>query len=269
MTQNQTFKTVSYRTGQWQECEIPIISEKPVSLSVNGETWLTFMCTPTHLEALAAGFLFNEGIVDQQGDIASIKVCPESDAIDVWLNRTVKKPESWTRTSGCSGGETTVREPVFPRGMLTADDGMLITAQQISDLLRLLGESQHLYKISGGVHTSAISDGVKIIVVAEDIGRHNTLDKLAGRLLLEDIHLSRKIILTTGRVSSEMIQKSGRIGAQIVISRTSPTSLSVEMAKELGMTLVGYARQDRFTVYAHAERLIYAKEGKVDKGEAP
>lgn len=96
------------------------------------------------------------------------------------------------------------------------------------------------------------------MIAAEDIGRHNTLDKIAGRYIMERINPVRKIIVTTGRISSEMIQKAGRIGAEVVISRTSPSSLSVQMADELGITLIGYARRDRFTIYTHREVILSA-----------
>jgi FdhD protein len=99
---------------------------------------------------------------------------------------------------------------------------------------------------------------VKILIAAEDIGRHNTLDKIAGRYIMERINPVRKIIVTTGRISSEMIQKAGRIGAGVVILRTSPSSLSVQMADELGITLIGYAQRDRFTIYAHPEGILSA-----------
>ncbi len=118
-----------------------------------------------------------------------------------------------------------------------------------------LKQAQELYRKSGGVHTSALSDGERLILVAEDIGRHNTLDKLAGRCLLEQVRLEKKIILTTGRISSEMMQKAGRMGAMMVVSRTSPSSLSVNMAEQMGITLIGYARGDRYTVYAHPEKI--------------
>ncbi len=261
-TQKIILNTLSYRSGKWEQKRTNIISEQSINLTVNNEPWLTFMCTPTDLEALAVGFLYNEEIIETMEDVASVRVCPEQTNIDVWLNTSVKKPENWTRTTGCSGGETSMPNGA-PRIIKVVDhNGAALPSERVGELIYLLGEVQTLYKESGGVHTSALSDGEKILIVAEDIGRHNTLDKISGRYIMEGIKPARKIILTTGRISSEMIQKAGRIGASVVISRTSPSSLSVEMADELGITLIGYARRDRFTIYAHPEGIHSAPKGK-------
>ena len=117
-------------------------------------------------------------------------------------------------------------------------------------------EAQELYRLSGGVHSSCLSDGERIYVTMEDIGRHNTLDKIAGRCLIENIHLSNKIILTTGRISSEMLQKAARLKAAILVSRTSPSSLSIALANQVGITLIGYARRNGFNVYSHPQRVL-------------
>jgi FdhD protein len=215
--------------------------------------WLTFMCTPVDLELMAAGFLFNEGVVASADEIADVRVCASGDNIDVWLRHYVEKPKNWRRTSGCTGGMTSVVQKAPEHKII---NGGVLLASQVSDLIGQLFESQQLYRLSGGVHTSGLSDGQSIIAVAEDIGRHNTLDKLAGRMLLEEIHPARRIILTTGRISSEMLQKSSRMEASVVISRTSPSSLSIEMAEAQGITLIGYARRNRFNVYTHSERII-------------
>ncbi len=219
------------------------------------------MCTPTDLEALAIGFLYNEEVIETMDEVASVRVCPEETNIDVWLNRSVKKPENWARTTGCSGGETSVGNKPLQVGNADTKGGTWLAGEKVGELIELLSEVQDLYRESGGVHTSALSDGDKIVIAAEDIGRHNTLDKIAGRFIMERIHPERQIILTTGRISSEMIQKAGRIGAEVVISRTSPSSLSVRMADELGITLIGYARRDRFTVYTHAEKIEHVTFG--------
>ena len=138
-----------------------------------------------------------------------------------------------------------------------------MTPEQVNQLLVLLLKSQLLYRSAGGVHTSVLSDGVKVIASAEDIGRHNTLDKIAGLCLLHDFRPAHRFLMTTGRISSEMIQKSARIGATLVISRTSPTSMSILLAEQMGITLVGYARGGQFNVYSHPERIPIMDRSKI------
>jgi FdhD protein len=250
---NQPIKYSQFRSGSWETVEAGVIVETPVSLTVNGETWLTFMCTPNHLDALGVGFLFNEGLIERASDIADLRLCPTWDNVDVWLYRTVDKPREWKRTSGCTGGYTAATLIEIPRPAL---NGLSISPRTITELIDTLFDSQDLYRKVGGVHTSILSDGRDFVLMAEDIGRHNSLDKLAGRYLLEGIELENKILLTTGRISSEMLQKAARLGAAVVVSRTSPSSMSIDMADQMGITLIGYARRDRFNAYTHPERLF-------------
>lgn len=253
-------------TDHSSQVEAEIITETPVSLTVNNEVWLTFMCTPVHLEAMAVGFLFNEGLIQTLDEVADVRLCAAGDNVDVWLHHSIEKPEKWRRTSGCTGGITSVEENLakIDPSQVQFADGAALTRQQIGQLIGELFESQDLYRKTGGVHTSALSDGQKIYIVAEDIGRHNTLDKIAGRCLLEKIEMPRRILLTTGRISSEMIQKAGRLGAAVVISRTSPSSLSIQLAERWGITLIGYARRNRFNLYTHPERLLLEKIERLD-----
>ena len=118
-----------------------------------------------------------------------------------------------------------------------------------------LFDAQSLYRETGGVHTSGLCDGEKIVISAEDIGRHNTLDKIAGLCLMKNVWPETRILITTGRISSEMLQKAARMQAPILISRTSPSSLSIEMAERYGITLIGYARKHRFNVYSNKQRI--------------
>jgi FdhD protein len=264
---SKDLNTFSYRAGRWQYASANIIAEQAVTLTVNNQAWLTFMCTPGDLEAMGIGFLYNEEIIERVEEVASVYVCSTGDHIDIWLNHSVKKSEEWTRTSGCSGGRTSVAKNLIAAPGVTHTNGNLLPAGRIGELMGQLGAAQDLYRKTGGVHTSALSDGEKLILVAEDIGRHNTLDKLAGRCLLERISMAKKILLTTGRISSEMIQKAGRMGATIVISRTSPSTLSVQMAEKLGITLIGYAKSERFIVYSHPERILFIPTGKTIRQE--
>jgi FdhD protein len=246
-----------YSAGKWEALDKGIIIETPVSLTVNGQVWLTLMCTPIDLEALAVGFLFNEGVLKNKEEIELVQVCPQGDNVDVWLNHPVEQPKDWRRTSGCTGGATAViLEQMHPE----LKNGFVLTPGSIQTHIETLHENQDLYREVGGVHTSILSDGKHVVATGEDVGRHNSLDKIAGKCLLGDLQPSRKILVTTGRVSSEMIQKAARIGAPIVISRTSASSLSVMLAEKWGITLIGYARRDQFIVYTHAGRILQPAE---------
>ncbi len=245
-----------YEFKKWKPFDAETIVESPVSLTVNGEVWLTFMCTPVNLEAMSVGFLYNEGVIASMGEVEDARVCEHGDNVDVWLNRSVEQPRSWRRTSGCTGGVTAVDLLARPDVSFNGDQPR-VTPESIGHLVELLFESQELYRETGGVHTSALSDGEKIVFVAEDIGRHNTLDKIAGLCLMNNEWPSKRILITTGRISSEMLQKAARIQAPIIISRTSPSSLSIEMAERYGITLIGYARRDRFNVYSNVQRVNF------------
>jgi len=234
-----------------------VITEQSVSLTVNGKIWLTFMCTPINLEELAVGFLFNENVISNRDEILDIYVCEHKDNVDIWLDKSVEEPKNWRRTSGCTGGYTAaVLEEVSP----VKSNGLVLSPEKILGLVRELFESQEVYRKTGGVHSSALADGEKIVFQLEDVGRHNTLDKIAGKILLGDLKINTKVILSTGRISSEMLQKAARLQTTILISRTSPTSMSVELADKLGITLIGYARGHRFNVYSHPERVRFERK---------
>lgn len=246
-------KAYRYRTATgWEAQPMRVITEEAVSLYVNGEPWLSFTCTPADLEELAVGFLYNENVIETWEDVAAVDVRGGGSMIDVWLRRTVERPQFWQRTSGCAGGVTS-SEPPKPQPVCA--NGRKVAPAWLLDAMEQLLEIQELYRETGGVHCSALSDGTKILARAEDIGRHNTLDKLAGCKLRETISADPLIVLTTGRVSSEMLQKSARMGASVVVSRTSATTQSVALARELRITLVGYARKIGFLTYTHPERL--------------
>jgi FdhD protein len=250
--------------GIWTTELGSVPTEIPVTLTVNGEPWLEFMCTPEYLEALGIGFLYNEGLIRTLAEIVQHRVCTAGDNIDVWIDHPVEKPVRWRMTSGCAGGVTASGDelkyndpklPAPPRGLREHFGEITITASRINELVLELFREQRLHRRSGGIHASALSDGRLLILSCEDIGRHNTLDKLAGRILLENISEPRRAILTTGRISSEMLQKAAQMGIAIVVSFTAPTSLAVQLADYWGMTLIGYAQHEHFKVYAHPERI--------------
>ena len=243
-----------YEFKKWESLDAETIVETPVSLTVNGQVWLTFMCTPVDLEAMAVGFLFNEGIIETMNEVEDVRVCEHGDNVDVWLNRSVEQPTSWRRTSGCTGGVTAV-DALARVDVSFNGDQPRVRPEAVGHLVEQFFEAQTLYRKTGGVHSSALCDGEKIVVIADDIGRHNTLDKISGLCLMNGISPETKILITTGRISSEMLQKAARMSSPILISRTSPSSLSIEMAERYGITLIGYARRHRFSVYSNPQRV--------------
>ncbi|MBI3942147.1 MAG: formate dehydrogenase accessory sulfurtransferase FdhD [Chloroflexi bacterium] len=256
-----------------------VIGETRWTLYVNRREWVTFMCSPLQLHYLALGFLRSENIINSLEDVAWLRVyeapdrvywyCPEFGynglltirtceeavgAIDVRLtNRDIKLPAIRTLTSGCGGG-ITFQDLTTSAGPV--DSTRQVTFGQLVTQLEALQESAHLYQQSRGVHTSALSDGNRLLLYAEDVGRHNTLDKIYGGTLMEHIDPTGQILLSTGRVSSEMLAKAAKMGVPIVVSRTSPTSLSVRLAQEWRITLVGYARSRAMNVYTFPERIL-------------
>lgn len=245
--------TIVKRDGA-EAVEAQIIHEQLVTFFVNGQELATMMCTPCDVDALALGFLANEGVIRTRDDVRALHVCPSGSCVDVWLREaSFEPPRRMVLTSGCGGGVTfddlsKVHEPI--------DGDICVTPEQLWELMDELYRRAHLYSRARGVHTSVFSDGERVLVSAEDVGRHNTLDKLRGRALLEGIDTTNGIILTTGRISSEMINKVRSMGVPLVCSRTSPTSLSVRLAAEWRMTLVGYLRRNSMNIYTSPERVI-------------
>ena len=254
ITPQKSIHYEQYEFQKWKSFDAETIVETQVSLTVNGTVWITFMCTPVNLEALAGGFLYNENILEKMDEVSDVRVCEHGDNVDVWLNHEAQQPTSWRRTSGCTGGVTAVDLLAKPNVSFDSNQ-FKVQPEAIGKLVEMLFESQSLYRETGGVHTSALSDGEKILISAEDIGRHNTLDKIAGLCLMNNIWPETRILITTGRISSEMLQKAARMNAPILISRTSPSSLSIEMAERYGITLIGYARKHRFNVYSNTQRV--------------
>ncbi len=253
-TPQKSIRYEQFEFQKWKSFDAETIVEAPVSLTVNGEVWITFMCTPVNLEALAIGFLHNEGIIQKIDEVQDVRVCEHGDNVDVWLNHEAKQPTSWRRTSGCTGGVTAVDLLAKPNVSLNGNH-LKVKPETIGHLVEMLFEAQLLYRRTGGVHTSVLSDGENILLSAEDIGRHNTLDKIAGLCLMNGIWPKVRILITTGRISSEMLQKAAQLNVPILISRTSPSSLSIEMAERYGITLIGYARKQRFNVYTNTQRV--------------
>jgi FdhD protein len=227
--------------------------EEMITLYVNAQPLVSTMCTPIQLEDLAVGFLFNEGLIETVDDVAVVELCGSGRCVDIWLEHDVEAPQLRVVTSGCSGG-TTFEDVAAVRHRVESD--RRVTPEVVTRLMQELSRQADLYHRSGGIHTAGVAEGERMVCIAEDIGRHNALDKVAGMCLRQGLATGEVILLTSGRVSSEMLQKVARLGVPIVVSRTSPTSLSVQLAEAWNVTLIGYTRRRSFRVYAGEERVV-------------
>jgi FdhD protein len=236
-----------------------VVIEAPVTIYLNGEELVTLLCTPEKIDRLALGFLRSEGLLATFDDLSSIRVREEEGLVEVELKNRSDLAEKLygkrTVTSGCGKGtiffnvlDSLRSKPLTGKMQLTADT--------IHSLMNDLQQKADLFRITGGVHSAALADSEKVIFFYEDIGRHNAIDKIIGECLLGSVSTDDKIIVTSGRLSSEVLLKAAKLKIQLLISRAAPTSLSIELAETLNITLVGFVRGQRMNIYSHTWRVI-------------
>ncbi len=241
------------RGGRADEVVGEVVREQPLTIWVNGEKFLTLLCSPVRLEALVVGYLWMEKIIAGLDEIARLDVSPVDGRADVVLGHAVTLPTERILTSGCGGGITfRIDHRLFPK--LTSR--LRVAPAALASGMRDLFRAAVLYKESRGIHGAALSDGARLLVVAEDVGRHNAVDKVKGEALLGGIPTEDRILLSTGRVSSEMLLKAARMGVPLVASRTSPTEMAVALAEQLNITVCGYVRGDSLNLYAGGALLL-------------
>lgn len=228
-----------------------VIDEGLVSIYVNVAEVATVMCSPVDEEALAIGFLYNEHLIEQYTDIAHLQVNASRTVIDIFLTHTdVQVSRRMVITSGCGGGVASLSQQYEP--LISAAD---TSANVITGGMRQLRGAATLYNAVRGVHTAILNDNDTMLLSAEDVGRHNTIDKIAGKALQQGINTRDKLLFATGRISSEMVHKARRMHIPIVVSRTAPTKLAIELAAYWNICLVGYVRQNSLRVYTMPERI--------------
>ena len=233
--------------GRFQEVKAEVVREQPLTVYVNGERFLTLLCSPFDLEPLVLGYLWMEKVIAGLDEVAAIEVSEVDGRAEVTLTRPVTLPTERILTSGCGGGITFRIDPrLFPRVRSTLKVKPEALAARLHDLLR---DARH-YHASRGIHGAALADADRVLLLAEDVGRHNAVDKLKGLALLRGLPTDDRILLSTGRVSSEMLLKAARMGVPLIASRTSPTEMAVALAEQLGITVAGYVRGDGLNLYA-------------------
>jgi len=234
-----------------------IIAERPITLYLNDREVVTLLATPKNLKELAVGFMLSEGWLQEDKPIEKIEVDPQG-AVRMHVKYRNPLTEKLflrrTITSGCGRGTIFYNVLDSLRAKKIRSSAKISEGQVIS-LMQDLNQRSVLYRQSGSVHGAALAKPEEILFFCEDIGRHNAVDKVFGAAFLQGLSSAGRILLTSGRVSSEILIKALKRRIPFLFSYSGPTDLAVEMARKMGITLIGYIRGNRMRIYSHEERL--------------
>jgi FdhD protein len=241
------------------EMEDMIVREFPLTIILNNQELVTLLCSPANLKYLALGFLASEGFIRAREEIKTILLDDQRGIarVDTEGSPDIARDLIFKRfiASGCGRGAA------FYSVADAANLGMVesktrISASQIFAVMREFQHRSEVFKDTGGVHSAALTDGERLLVFAEDIGRHNAIDKIFGECLWGNIPTEDRVIVTSGRISSEILHKAAKRRVPIIISRSAPTDLAVRTAADLGITLIGFVRGKRMNVYTNNWRVL-------------
>jgi len=243
-----------YAGGSFTAGEADVVSEFPLILRVNDREIVTLVASPHDLRFLVAGFLLVQGFVSQVEDFQMLSVCNDYGIANVRIKGELPEHLKPILTSGCGTGVTFT---LPGSGELEVQDVTTrIAPAALFALMEQLAQKAEKYRIHGGVHSAALGDADgNLQLYAEDIGRHNTVDRLAGEAFLRRMEIGGMVLVTSGRISAEMAAKGAALCIPLLASRTSPTDMAIKICEQAGITLIGYLRGGKFNVYSHPERL--------------
>jgi FdhD protein len=230
-----------------------VVKEYPLQLIVNGREIATLIGSPHDLRYLVAGFLRLQGFVSSLQDFEMFSVCDEFGIANVKIKGELPERLKPVLTSGCGTGISFSIPTLKDDDVIFQSNHLPRAPHHIFSLMNELTQKAEHYKSHGGIHSAAIGRDGNIILYAEDLGRHNTFDRIAGEALFKGIELGGAELITSGRVSTEMVAKASLMGIAVIASRTSPTDMAIQLCSQAGICLIGYVRGGSFTVYSHPE----------------
>ncbi len=253
-----------YHDGALQPTEGSVVQEFPLQLIVNGREIATLIGSPHDLRFLVAGFLRLQNFVTSLDDFQIFSVCEDFGSANVRIKGELPERLKPVLTSGCGTG-ISFSMPDVPHSDLRHPSGHLIKPDEIFSMMQHLSIRAEQYKSHGGIHSAAVGHHGEVLLYAEDLGRHNTLDRIAGEALFKGIDLHGTLLVTSGRVSTEMVAKAAVLGVRMIASRTSPTDMAIRLCEESGICLVGYVRGGSFTVYCRPDLIeSYPESCKIE-----
>ncbi|AJI25161.1 formate dehydrogenase accessory sulfurtransferase FdhD [Priestia megaterium] len=261
---NSTVKkrtVLRFKNGQMESVEDKIVTEFPVTVKINEEEFVTMVCSPQYIEDMVIGYLASEGVIRAYTDIKNIWVQEKEGYVHVTidkLNPYFQNLQNKRYITSCCGASR--QGFVFINDALTAkkmnDISVELSIKDCFQLMNKLQQSAATFQETGGVHNAAICDKNGFMLSRMDIGRHNALDKLYGYCLKHHISIRDKVVVFSGRISSEILLKVAKIGCEVVLSKSAPTELALNLAEELGITTVGFIRNDSLNIYTCPERIL-------------
>lgn len=255
----------TYHDGALEPLQGKVVQEFPLQLIVNGREIATLIGSPHDLRFLVAGFLRLQGFVRSLDDFKMFSVCEDFGTANVQIKGELPERLKPVLTSGCGTGISFSMPDVVsqPSDQPLVQD--TFKPAHIFNLMDELAKQADNYRSHGGIHSAAVGREGKMLLYAEDLGRHNTLDRIAGEALFKSIDLAGTMLVTSGRVSTEMVAKAALLGVRLIASRTSPTDMAIKLCDQSGIGLVGYVRGGKFTVYSHAELIeAYPDSNKIE-----
>lgn len=243
-------EVINYSPNKTEIVSNMIVTDTPLIIFLNGNELSTLICSPGNYEALAVGFLLSEGLIHKYDDIKEICLCEEEGIINI------KTVSSGCLKNNCLKKKETLFFLSNARRQEIISSTKKISASYLLKLMSLLEEQSNTFRLTGGVHSVALADSTGLLVRYEDIGRHNAVDKVLGHVLLNHISPVDKCILISGRVAPDIIMKVARSGIALIVSRSAPTNMALELSNQFGISVVGFARGEKLNVYTHTERVI-------------
>jgi len=254
----RSLKVVRVQGGARETVEELLTEEVTLKMYAGERRIASLLCSPADLEDLVRGFLFGLGVIERADQIRAVTV--NRATCSAFVELAPELAEEVPVLAGVVGSGCGSLPPPELRAAPAplAEDGFRVSAARIGELMHELARLSEVHRRTGGVHGAALADEGGIRVFREDIGRHNAVDKVIGRRLAEGGGFQRCLLLTSGRVSSEVLAKAVRCRVPVLVSRTAPTDRSVEEARRLNLTLAGFARGERMNLYAAPERVTTA-----------
>lgn len=260
----KTYRVLRSKNGDLESDSLTLIAEEPLMIRIDEKPYAVVMRTPGEERSHAAGFCLGEGIIDSVDDLHTVGYDEHSNpnVVDVWLRPArrnqipgVLRRKSFVSQTSCGICGKRMIEDIYQK-LTPAENGFEIDSDRVFDCVSSLSEKQKFYQTTRGSHAALILDGeLEVVAFAEDVGRHNALDKAIGKALISGQLSNARVLVLSSRNSHELVQKAARAHIPVMVSHSRPTTLAVEMAKALNMTLVFPEKDSALVIVAGEQRI--------------